>query len=136
MKVFFALVALLVTACLPPQASAQTIQTYNVSRGALSGTFQQIGFYYSVNADCSPQPRATVRIATPPAHGWFYIEPVAGYPNFPANNQRYQCNTRQVPGTGVVYRSQDGYLGADTGTVEVLFASGLLQQVRFDILVR
>jgi hypothetical protein len=84
----------------------------------MSGKLQRIDFISVVHADCTSAGYVTGRIITAPAHGELTMEPGVDYPAYPKNNQRYQCNLRQVPVTNIYYRSSPGYVGDDTATFE------------------
>jgi hypothetical protein len=87
-------------------------------RTIVSGERQRIDFYVALNPDCTPQGYVTVRIVTPPVHGELTTERGVDYPNYPKANQRYQCNLTKSPLINVYYKSNPGYVGADTATIE------------------
>ena len=88
-------------------------------RTIASGERQRIDYFYYLNPDCTSAGNATIRIITPPAHGELTTEGGVDYPNFQKENQRYQCNLRKSPVINVSYRSNPGYLGADSASIEV-----------------
>jgi hypothetical protein len=55
---------------------------------------------------------------------------------FRESNVRSVCNTRRVAGTSAHYVSQRGYVGPDSTTVEVIWPSGRLVQMTYNISVR
>jgi hypothetical protein len=100
----------------PIPASSSAPQT--MVRTIVSGERQRIDFYVALNPDCTPQGYVTVRIVTPPVHGELTTERGVDYPNYPKANQRYQCNLTKSPLINVYYKSNPGYVGADSATIE------------------
>ena len=89
-----------------------------MARTIVNGERQRIDFYVALNPDCTPQGYVTARIVTPPVHGELTTERGVDYPNYPKENQRYQCNLKKSPLINVYYKSNPGYVGADTATIE------------------
>jgi hypothetical protein len=85
----------------------------------VSGERQRIDFISVLNPDCTTAGYVTVRIITPPSHGELTTERGVDYPVYPKDNQRYQCNLKKVPLTNVYYKSNPGYVGTDTATIEM-----------------
>ena len=81
-------------------------------------------FLYAINPDCSSIDIASVRTLEAPAHGKLTIAKGSGFSNFPKENPRHACDRRRSEGMLMYYRSEPGYLGADSVTVEVIFGDG------------
>jgi hypothetical protein len=101
------------TPATPPAAFAPAVPSAagalrTTLRTVASGERQKIGFYYHLNPDCTSSGNMTVRIITPPAHGEVTTDRGLDYTNFPKENQRYQCNLNQSPGSNVYYKSKSG----------------------------
>jgi len=107
-------------------------QTYN----AISGRPLRILNAYSTNPDCSSIGQAVVRMTQAPQHGHVIIRSASIYPNFPASNPRSACNARRVPGVEAVYVSERGYLGFDSASFDIIYASGSYRQYTPTINVR
>lgn len=138
---YFVPLAIFVTACTPViQTPQQTAGVNPVemteTRGALSGTLQQVDFYYSINPACGSEGFATIRVIAPPKNGQILVEQGESYTNFKQDNVRYACNTKKVPGTIVKYQSTPGFVGTDMAMAEVLFSSGGYRKVNYIINVR
>lgn len=56
----------------------------HVERGAISNAPQHVGFYYSVNPDCSSDGLVQTQLKIPPAHGSVIFVKSDGYTNFPS----------------------------------------------------
>jgi hypothetical protein len=104
----FAVFMIEASACL-----AQTRPPQTVVRTVVSGKQSQVGFLYALNPDCSNAGEVDVRILKKPEHGTIEITQGDGFPNYPETNIRFQCNKQKVPGSLVMYKSDDGYVGKD-----------------------
>jgi hypothetical protein len=51
----------------PPTNQQSTLDSNTLDRGVLSGTQHRVGFFYSINPDCSLIGYPTIHIKTPPA---------------------------------------------------------------------
>lgn len=141
-------ICLALTGCLrpPPPASPQVdtaraallaaARIPTVSRTAVSGQEIKIMFFTSLNPDCTSAGWFNVRVPQPPENGRLRIEKTTDYPNYVAGNQRYACNLKKVPGTRVMYRSNEGYLGPDQVQLEGLTESGADMTTMFNITVK
>jgi TonB family protein len=117
----------IVTATSTPQPAARTVA---------SGERQRIGFFYTLNPDCTPAGYMTVRVITSPAHGELTAEQGVNYTNYPKENQRYQCNLKKSPVTDVYYKSNSGYLGTDSTLIEAASPTGTTITRIYTITVR
>ena len=112
-------------------AHAQT-----VSRAAASGMPLKLYFASSTNPDCTAAGRPTIRLVAAPQHGHARIGPARDFATFRESNVRSVCNTRRVAGTSAHYVSQRGYVGPDATTIEVIWPSGRLLHLTYQISVR
>jgi hypothetical protein len=111
------------------------VNTHRI-RGAATGKEESVDYFLSISPDCSSNGYPDIRIVTPPTHGTISSRPGVGYSNFPKDNARAACNAKQIPVTYINYRSQPGFVGTDTATIEVLFPLGRLNTVDYAITVR
>lgn len=100
------------------------------------GQPRQIGFYTSLNPDCSLIGDPDVRIAEPAHHGRVTLEKALDYPHFVQANQRYSCNLKKVPGVRVIYVPDPNYVGSDAVALDVIFASGNERRETIPLAVR
>jgi hypothetical protein len=77
---------------------------------------KQIGFYASLNPDCS--------VAR------------TDYVHYPKENIRSKCNQHKVKGTLVNYKAAEKYTGNDEFDLLILYPGGLARELHFDISVR
>ena len=122
-----------VAALLAPIAAAQA-QT--VSRAAASGVPLKLIFANSSNPDCSSVGQTTIRVVAAPQHGRTRVTAARDFPTFRENNVRSVCNTRRVAGATAHYVSQRRYVGWDSTSIEVIYPSGRLLRVTYNISVR
>jgi hypothetical protein len=116
----------------PPAASSvaqhavpATTAAKPLEKTAFSGVPQYFGFYAEVNADCTPIGRPTLIVTHPPSHGTIALDNARDdYPNFSTSNQRYDCNKSKVPGVGVIYASDRGFVGTDHFSVKRVSHAG------------
>ena len=117
------LLAFLGFAAIAP-AAAQTVPPVPVSSTVPAGVKRQIGFFTSLNADCTPNGDVQSRLPKQPANGTVELDDGFGYPAYPQTNQRYACNSRMVMGVRVFYTSKDGFTGKDSFEAEFLAPAG------------
>jgi hypothetical protein len=84
----------------------------------------QVDFLYSINPDCSSDGVADVRTIEEPKHGRLTIGKGSGFTNFPQDNPRHECNRRRSEGMLVHYRPEEGYLGPDSVTIDIIYTNG------------
>ena len=112
----------------------QENQTF--TRTIASGTKQRMGFYASVNPDCSASGDINIRVTKQPEHGTTEIVAATSFPSFARENIRYRCNRHKVRGQQVNYKSAEKYIGTDTLELLVLFPGGFAREVHVNIDVR
>jgi dienelactone hydrolase len=124
-------------AAAPANSSPQTLPSVlELIRAVPAGRKWRIEFLYSINPDCSSLGLASVRVLEEPTHGKLTVENGTGYPNFPQNNQRYECNRRQADGVAVFYEPNPEFIGSDSATIDVIFPSGLSRKQHYAIEVK
>jgi hypothetical protein len=104
--------------------TAQTLPPVPISSTVPTGIKRQIGFFTSLNADCSTNGDIQSRLIKPPANGSVELDDGIGYPTYPRDNQRVICNSRQVMGVRVFYTSKEGYTGKDSFEAEFFAPAG------------
>jgi hypothetical protein len=124
----------LTTANPAPATAASAPALY--ARSALSNTRQKVDTEYYVNADCTTGGIPAVVVTTPPSNGTLWTEPGTDYPLFNKDNQRYECNKMAIAGTGVFYKSNEGFYGTDTATIHVINPNGTFRDVSYSIIVK
>jgi hypothetical protein len=88
-----------------------------VARGAISGAPQHVGFYYSVNPDCTSDGLVQTQLKSSPANGSVAFVKADGYSSFPSTSAGHECNSRKSPGVEVIYTSAKNFVGTDEFTV-------------------
>jgi hypothetical protein len=115
------------------QAAPQSIE---LTRAVASDHALRLDFLYSLNPDCTSLGFATVRILEPPKHGKVTFENGTGFPTFPQNNLRYECNKSRSDGVVLTYEPDSGYTGTDSINVDVIYASGTSAKRHYSIEVK
>jgi hypothetical protein len=106
-----------------------------VTSQVIADQSKQIGFLYELKPDCSTAAFATVSTIEPPKHGKISIDRGAGYSNFPQNNPRFDCNKNQSEGVKIAYEPNQGFIGDDTLTVDILYADKSVSRRHYSIKV-
>jgi hypothetical protein len=105
------------------------------SRVALPGTVTKLDFFTTLNPDCTFNDYPTFRTVAAPSHGTLTMDRTSDFTSYRKDNQRFECNKQKSPGTLLDYKSNSGYVGADTVKVEVIFPSGQMTTVTYQIKV-
>jgi len=109
--------------------------TANVSPVVPTGKKRLVGFYYSLNPDCSAVGEIDARVIKQPQNGTVEVTPGTGFSGFAENNQRYACNMKASPGVRVTYMSNEGFVGSDAFEVE--FLAGMTDAVwKYNVTVK
>ena len=128
--------AVIPPSALRPQPPSQPAQTVNLQqRGAISGATQRVGFFYSVDPDCTSPGQVQLNIKAAPVHGSVSFAAVDDYPSFPTSNSRHTCNSKKTHGTGVFYTSAPGYTGEDHFSVQGVGPKGALTGADYQVTV-
>jgi hypothetical protein len=112
----------------------QESQTF--SRVVAYGAKQRIGFYASLNPDCTAAGDINVRVTKQPEHGTVETIATTDYAYYPKENIRSKCNQHKVKGTLVNYKAAAKYTGNDEFDLLVLYPHGLASELHYDISVR
>ena len=112
------------------------LESETFSRVVASGTKQQIGFFTSLNPDCSAMGDVNVRVTKQPEHGTVETVATTNYPGYPKENLRSKCNQHKVRGQQISYRSAEKYIGNDTLELLVLYPGGFAREFHVDVSVR
>ena len=112
----------------------QDSQTFN--RVIASGAKQRIGFYVSLNPDCTATGDVTVRVTKQPEHGTVDTVATTGYANYSKENIRSKCNQHKVKGMLVNYKAAEKYTGNDEFDLLILFPGGYAWEHHYDVSVR
>jgi hypothetical protein len=107
----------------------------NLVRGAISGIPQHVGFYYSVNPDCSSGGLVQTQLKSPPTHGSVAFIKADGYTNFPSTSSGHECNSKKSPGVEVVYTSTKDFVGTDQFTVQGIGPKGKYMETDYTVKV-
>jgi hypothetical protein len=107
----------------------------NLVRGAISGIPQHVGFYYSVNPDCSSGGLVQTQLKSPPTHGSVAFIEADGYTNFPSTSSGHECNSKKSPGVEVVYTSTKDFVGTDQFTVQGIGPKGKYMETDYTVKV-
>jgi len=107
----------------------------SIERGAISGVAQHVGFFYSVNPDCSSNGLVQTQLKTPPTHGSVAFVESDGYTNFPSTSPGYECNRKKSPGVEVVYTSAKDFVGTDQFTVQGIGPKGKYMETDYTVKV-
>jgi len=118
----------------PPPAQPGAAQ--NVERGAISGKLPHVGFFYSVNPDCTSNGPVTMMVKTPAPHGSVTFAKAVGYTNYPPYSDSHDCNKKKrVPGVEVLYPPNQDYSGPDQFTVQGVGPLGRLLETHYSVKV-
>ncbi|MGC1522397.1 MAG: hypothetical protein WA803_12725 [Steroidobacteraceae bacterium] len=129
----------------PPPSKTPTQLQINVNftpqdhktldRGAISGVPQHVGFYYSVNPDCSSGGLVNTQLKSPPTHGSVAFVNADGYTNFSSTSAGYDCNKQKSPGVEVIYTSEINFVGTDQFTVQGIGPKGRYMETDYTVKV-
>jgi hypothetical protein len=112
------------------------LESQTFTRVVASGTKHRIGFYTSLNPDCSATGDVNVRVTKQPEHGTVEIVTRTEYPYYSKENIRSKCNQHKVKGMLVNYKTAEKYTGKDEFDLLILYPEGFARELHFDISVR
>ncbi|HEY2678651.1 MAG TPA: hypothetical protein VGI65_16890 [Steroidobacteraceae bacterium] len=104
-----------------------------VVRGAISGVPQHVGFYYSVNPDCSSGGLVQTHLKNAPTHGSVAFDKTDDYTSFPSTSPGHECNSKKSPGVEVLYTSTKDFVGADQFTVVGIGPKGKYMETDYTV---
>ena len=128
-----AIVGILIGGCVTtPQAvpGAKAVQ-----KTTFSGTALSVYYFYAVQMDCTSAGLPTVWVTSGASHGSVELQNVDHFTEFPATNQRFECNKKKNPSVAVVYTSDKTFVGVDRFTVKCVFPAGNVTTEEFLITV-
>jgi hypothetical protein len=97
---------------------------------------RRIDFLSVINPDCSVAGMPIVRVVDEPRNGKLALEKDAGFSNYLATDQRYECNKRRSDGVAVTYEPDPGFTGADSVTVHIITPRGTEVKRHYSIEVK
>ncbi len=74
--------------------------------------------------DCSALGQVEAKIVSGPEHGVVQITKGTAFPNYAPGDPPYVCNARRSPATLITYRSEVGFTGEDTASMQIFFPDG------------
>ena len=120
----YCFIAALLLAAASHDVLAQQLPPASLSPTVPTGKKRLVGFFTSLNPDCSAVGEIDTRVIKQPENGTVDVESGTGFTNYPDSNQRHACNLKPSPGVRVNYTSKDGFIGRDTFEVEFLGGLG------------
>jgi hypothetical protein len=112
------------------------VESQTLTRVVASGAKQQIGFYTSLNPDCTANGDVNVRVTKQPEHGTVDITTASNFPGYPKESSRFKCNQHKVKGMHVNYKAAEKYTGNDEFDLLILWPTGFASELHFDVRVR
>lgn len=82
-----------------------------------------------LNPDCTAGRLPDVRIVNAPQNGSVRFEKATTTINVPANAPRAKCNGKEIDAIGVVYKSNDGFVGVDRIVMKADFHNGNVSEM-------
>ena len=107
-----------------------------VKLSVFTGNEARIARFYTALADCSSGPRPDTRVVKPPAHGTVHAEGAQVPADERAGSPREHCSGKLMDGTRITYKSNDGFVGEDTITIDVDYKTGHVHRFNWVIEVR
>jgi hypothetical protein len=99
-------------------------QSLELTRVAAVEQKLRLDFLYKILPGCSSAGQLTVRVLEQPQHGTISIEKGKAFTDFPKDDERVACNSRESNGTLVFYQPGADYRGADSLTLYVVSPLG------------
>ena len=115
---------------------SEGLQKHRMTRVVPSGANQRIGFFTSLNPDCTSSGPFNVRITKQPEHGAVSVATATNFPNYARETIRRKCNHHRVKGMQINYKSTENYIGDDALELLVLFPTGFAWEIQSDVSVR
>jgi hypothetical protein len=95
-----------------------------------------VGFVWALEPDCSTRGETDARILRKPEHGTLEIPQGNSFPNFPEKSPWFHCNKQKVPGSLIMYKSDDGYTGKEYFDIEFIGPRGANYTFRYAVTVK
>jgi hypothetical protein len=124
------LIALILTCTLSASGFSQEERIYQSAR-VVMGKEMRLTLFARVNRkDCKLLPLPEIRVVAPPKNGSFIVK------NLMITTNRYEnCPNLKLEAVGLFYKSNSGYVGADSVSFVVTFENGQSQAHSFTVLV-
>jgi hypothetical protein len=82
-----------------------------------------------INPDCTSGQLPDVRVVNAPQNGTLRFEKPTIAINAPAGTPRAKCNGKEVDAIGVIYKSNDGFVGVDRMVIKADFHNGNVREM-------
>jgi hypothetical protein len=115
---------------------AEGLSKESFDRIVISGTKTQIGFFHSLNPDCTSSGDTVARITTQPEHGTVEVTTINSFAIYKKDNIRGKCNEHKVKGPAVFYKSADKYVGDDAIDMLIIFPKGFAWDLHVSLKVK
>jgi hypothetical protein len=109
-------------------------QAQIANKTVAAGGVLKVVHYASVNPDCSSAGMPVVRLSVAPTHGAVGTTKASNFAHF--SGAFDQCSARRVAGVSVEYRPERGFVGADSFSLDIIYASGRERVESFAITVK
>ena len=96
----------------------------------------RLGRNYGVNPDCSSVGEIKSRLLEHPKNGVVEMVTEKGFPSYPKDSQKYECNGTKSDGQAYYYKAREDFKGKDRFVVEVFYPIGSYRKRLFTIDVR
>jgi hypothetical protein len=122
-------------AAAPVAFSGPSFNAASGSKTVIAGRALKLGYWLSLNPDCSSLGRTEVRVASGPERGRLAVKYAADFPTYPATNARSVCNRQRRPATQLWYTAPAGFAGVDHVSAYIVFPSGATRTLSFTVSV-
>lgn len=78
-----------------------------------AGRLSRIGFTTNLDITCRLREIVPIDVVNPPAAGEVFLKNRTDYPIYNSRSNRYACNKFRRPGTEILYKSRQGFVGTD-----------------------
>ena len=109
---------------LTPNARMSAARLITANKTTTSGATLILASPAALAPDCSELGQVEARIVSGPEHGVVRIAKGTAFPNYAPGDPPYVCNARRSPATLITYRSEVGFVGEDTASVQIFFPDG------------
>jgi hypothetical protein len=118
------------------QAEHGMMKKQTFKRVVASGISNQLGFFVTLNPDCSSRGDIVVRIVKKPEHGSAEVSAITGYLRAAQFKEHPNCAKNKVKGTALNYKAENKYTGDDALEVLMFYPDGWAWEVHVDLSVR
>jgi hypothetical protein len=107
-----------------------------LKRIVASGISNQLGFFVTLNPDCSSRGDIVARIVNKPQHGSAEASAITGYLRASQHKVHPNCTKNKVKGVALNYKAESKYVGDDALDVIMFYPDGWTWEVHLDLSVR